>query len=872
MLYKSILIDGLDETLDVVHYIHQSLGGQINMNDSVKTKDYAKWIFYPAAFLTPVVVMLLLFRAQGFYPFGEKTLFMMDMKDQYMEFFASLRYIFSGEDSLFFSWSRSMGGNYLGLFAYYVASPLSWITALFPLKNLPDAILTLTLLKIGLCGLSFAGFAGYLWEHGVVKNRGREKSVSGTTDFRVLCLLPFAVCYALMSYNMMYSMCLMWIDGVILLPMVLLGVEKILRGKKGVHYVLALAASFICDYYTGYMVGIFTAIYLVFRVLCTVRRDSVKEYGWKTLRFILGTVFAFGLSAPLLIPVAKDLMQGKLAGASYVPDITVNFEFARLFGKFANGAYDSITNSGLPSVYCSWLSVLFAVVFLLLRRISWKEKAGAVLIAAFICFSFYNTKLDMAWHGFQYPTWFPYRYAFVLSFFLIYLAVRAVCEIAAGWDEGQGILFLHIKKDGQAASVLNGQFFWTGLGVLLAVVVSFEMDRNGQAIFEGLNGEFAYCSVAEFRGAIDRTKPLVQEIQEADNGFYRINQNYEFSKNDAMLFGYHGMTHYSSTYHAGINTVTPKLGLAQSHIWNAGYGSNPLLDSLFSVRYVLDDTKTPKEYTRLSQTENAVSYKNEYALSAVYSAPVAQTQLEWGWDVYQNQNLFLNTIAGTQTSYFTNYEFTTEQSGAGYIYTFTAASDNPVYLDLQSNNITTADVYVNEEWVGNYFSTETKCSLFLGNFTAGQTVTVRVVPAGQVTVDYAAIAELHMENLTPTLDRLRAKEMEITDTGHGKLSGKIDVADGETIMTSIPYDEGWTVKVDGKKAETGCFADAFLTVKADAGKHQITFSYVSPGFVPGVILFAAAVAGLIVFLRWEQIREKFDHSNKKNDHSDKKLL
>lgn len=114
------------------------------------------------SFFIPVAVFLTIMYKLGFYPFGDKTLFIMDMKGQYLEFYASLRNIISSDDSIFFSWSRSMGGNYLGLFAYYLASPLSFITLFFSVKNLAAGILVLTLLKLGLCGTSFSVLANYL--------------------------------------------------------------------------------------------------------------------------------------------------------------------------------------------------------------------------------------------------------------------------------------------------------------------------------------------------------------------------------------------------------------------------------------------------------------------------------------------------------------------------------------------------------------------------------------------------------------------------------------------------------------------------------------------------------------------------------------
>ena len=804
-------------------------------------KNLINILVYSLSFFIPAVIMLFIFKARGFYPFGGKSLFIMDMKDQYLEFFASLRNVVSGDDSLFFSWSRSMGGNYMGLFAYYIASPLSFITIFFPLKNLPFAIFLLTILKIGLSGLSFAVFGVYVWKAHIIipkpsaarKKRRTAPTTMGSDpkDWKILFVLPFAISYALISYNMVYSMCLMWLDGVILLPVVLLGVEKILDGRKGLHYMLALAAIFISNYYTGYMVGLFTAIYMVFRVLCRVQGQNIREYVIKTLRFTACTLLAFGLSAPLILPVVKDLLQGKLSMESWTPDMRNNFEFMKLFGKLKNGVYDSITNSGLPAIYCGYIVIILALLFFVLPQIKVREKVGAAVILAILACSFYFTKLDIAWHGFQYPTWFPYRYAFVGSFFLLYMALRGMCAVCSF----------------QSVAAYKNQIVIV-TAAILSVIVAFDLQKNGSAMFVGLEKEFGYCAVSDYETFIKKTQPLVEKAKE-DKGFYRINQGYEFSKNDAMLLGYNGMTHYSSTFNAYINSLTPKLGIAQSHFWNSGYGSGPLLDSLFAVKYVIDDGMVPVNYQSLATgKDGAALYENKNVLPIAYAAACENANPDLGTgDPFVNQNTFLNTIAGTQEDYFTEYEYNMENSGSNWSYSFTADSDNPVYLYMKSDSIGWANVYVNDKWVGNYFSTETSCDLYLGSFQPGEQVVVNVVPSGSIAVNYAMIGQLHTDLLEQTLRRLQENGMDISKHAGGKLSGTIHVEDRQKIVTSIPYDAGWTVKIDGKKVKTAKFADTFMILDAEEGDHDITFQYVSPGFGMGILLFVISILVAVVY-------------------------
>ena len=791
-------------------------------------------LLYILAFTLPVLIMLVVLNIGGFYPFGNKTMFIMDMRDQYLEFFASLRNIFSGDSSLFFSWSRTMGGNYMGLFAYYMASPLSFITIFFSLKNMAAAILVLTLLKLGLCGLSFSIYSNYIW----------KRSHSETNAL----LLVFSVCYAMLSYNMVYSLCPMWLDGVLLLPAILLGVEKMLDGRKGLHYMLALAALFICNYYTGYMVGIFTAVYFLYRLLCEYKKGSAetggKACGIRILRFTGMTFLSLGLSAPILLPVARDLIQGKLSFQNYRPDVTTNFEsITDLFGKLTNGVYDSITNAGLPAIYCGYLALLLAVVFFFLRKISIREKIGAAVIILFLALSFYFTEWDIAWHGFQYPNWFPYRYAFVFSFFILYMAVRAYCVLSQN----------HFLQD----KIISKKWRIASLATILVLVTSLEMGHNGNVLLAGLDNEFHYVETQDYEDFIDKTKPLVDDIKSKDNGFYRINQGYEFSKNDAMLLGYNGMTHYSSTFNAAVNNLTPKLGIAQAHLWNSGYGSNLMLDSLFAVKYVINDKPAPSGYEKISETPlGAVSYKNSNALAIAYSAPVRTLNPNLtASNPFENQNTLFSEITGTDTALFTEYNYAEKTTDNGWSYRFTADSENPIYLYMSSSNASWADVYVNDNWVGNYFSTETNCSLYLGTFSAGQEVTVTVNPSEPASADYTVIAQLHTDPLKSALKDLKQNEMKIEKHTGGNLSGTINVPDKQKILTSIPYDSGWTITIDGEKVTPEVFADTFMTFTAAPGEHEIKFTYISPGFTTGLLLFVTAL--LIAILYFSSIKSYF---------------
>lgn len=804
-------------------------------------------LVYVMSFLISGLGMLLIIKARGFYPFKDTTMFVMDMRDQYLEFYASLRYLFTGESSLFFNWSRSMGGNFLGLFAYYTASPLAFLTTMFSLEQMPLAIAVLSVVKIACCGLSFSMYAGYLW-------RRRE----GGSPWSQLLIIPLAVSYALMSYNMNYLLCLMWLDGVMFLPWVLLGVEKILDGRKGLHYLLALTCLFFCNYYTGYMVGLFTALYLLYRVFvlwnCSSRgagtslKFSFRDILQRLSRFTIATLLSIGLSAPLLLSVLQDLMTGKFDSASLQPDKIFYFQpLSKFLLQFQNGRYTDLNYGGMPSVYCGYLILACALLFFFLKKISLREKTGALFLLALLTLSFYLVPLDKVWHCFQFPNSFPYRYAFLFSFLLLYLALRALMEIP--WEKLPSLMSRGRKP------------LFETLVLLFMLLTAWDLGTNGRDILFAVSGYFAYTPLEDYETFLDATAPLVNSIKEQDKGLYRVNQSYEFSKNDAMLLGYNGMTHYSSTYNRSVNILTKKLGLAQIYFWNSGFGSNPLLDSLFGVKYLLEDGPVPPVYAKLDETGlsweegsgTTASYENPLALDFIYSAPVTDLTPDLSnSSPYVNQNTFLNTIAGTTENYFTQYPCEALPQEHGFCYRFTADSDNPVYLYLLTDEYNMhfpEEVLVNGTAVGGYFTSETLCSLYLGCFTPGQEVTVEI-PEQSMMPKQVFVAQLHMELLTPVLESLQDRGMTLESHRGANLQGSITVSEGEMIVTSIPYDKGWRVRLDGKAVDAVSFADTFLAIPAESGEHTISLSYVSPGFVSGMLLALAALLLSILYFHF----------------------
>ena len=160
------------------------------------------------SFFLPAIILAIAYFAHGIFPLGKRSLLIIDLYHQYAPFISDLQDKFRSFSSLLYSWSGGLGTNYLPLFAYYLASPLNLIIVLFPKENLSEAILVLTLLKVGLAGVCFT-----IYLKGVHREQG-------------LATAAFSLLYALSSYVLVFSWNIMWMDAIYLLPLIMLGLVK----------------------------------------------------------------------------------------------------------------------------------------------------------------------------------------------------------------------------------------------------------------------------------------------------------------------------------------------------------------------------------------------------------------------------------------------------------------------------------------------------------------------------------------------------------------------------------------------------------------------------------------------------------------------
>ena len=602
-------------------------------------KNSKKYLWF--AFLVPAALMLVSYFAFQVWPFGSRSVLVLDLNAQYVYFFGALRRAIYGDASLIYSFSRALGGEFLGIFAYYLSSPLSWIVAIFPERFMLEALLLLFVTKCGLCGLTLAW---YLDRHNI-----------GTKISRII----FGILYAMCGYAIVYQHNTMWIDCMYLLPLVALGIEQLISKRKYMLFTVSLGVAIFSNFYIGYMMCIFCFIYYFYAYFCVCQNEcGEKKHFIKSLvRMGVFSAIAIGLAACIILPTYYSLGFGKTTFSNPTYSFEPRFDFLDLVSRMFVNAYDTVRPAGLPIIYCGTLTMILLPMFFMAKKVPLREKVGTgVLIGVFVV-SFSIDAIDKFWHGMQAPNWLNYRYSFMLVFIFIIAAAKAFREIrhfTAGQKAGViGAWFIILMISQKtvdfftddkiiinrdllcfyvAAAMIaiyaaclalfrSKQYHRVAASVLM-VFICAEMIGQSLSSMYYLQDDVVYTSRNSYLSNRNKYKDSVDYILENDDGFYRFDKTNHSLINTPMMLGIRGFTNSTSTLNSDTIDFLNYMGISSKSHWSKYYGATPAFDSFLAVKYVIatEDYDVPDGYVHLYDGGDDVAvYQNPDALSIAYA-------------------------------------------------------------------------------------------------------------------------------------------------------------------------------------------------------------------------------------------------------------
>ena len=851
-------------------------------------------------FILPVCLTYLLYLFMKIYPFGEGTVLVLDMNSQYVYFHQALRNAVLGDESLLYSFSRALGGEFMGMYVYYLASPLSYITVLLPEKHILLSLLIMILAKAGFCGLSF-GF--YLHKHTSSPNR--------------IAIIIFSCLWALCGFAVVYQSNTMWIDSLIWLPLISYSIERLVHNRRYKLYVICLSLAIMSNYYIGYMLCIYS---LLFFIYCYINKaqKAKKDVLSVFLRFFLSSLWAAGISAFVLACACHSLSLGKADFSDPSFAFSLKFNFIEFLTKFLPGTYDTVRPQGLPLVYCGILTLFLVPLYFCQKRFSVTERISSLVFISVFVLSFIVKPLDLIWHGFQSPNWLNYRYSFMLCFFLLVLGYKAFvniggsnckalfapCALIIGFTlvasklkldtyitskeallpRGTvllsvvitalifSLLYLLIKlKDRPAAQKISS--------LALAITVCGEILCNGFVLMRQLDKDVVFTTYSNYMDHINGMTLATEELEAYDGGFYRAEKNTHRKFNDNMALSLQGISGSTSTLHRGSINLLGQMGYVSRSHFSRYSGGNPVGDSILGIKYVIDNSMalTPSAmYSAVISNETYDIYLNPYALSLAFGA----NEDIKNFDLYQYGSHFesLNALVGAigglsdeQAEIFTPlsdysvygdntvvskneisriYSPKLSKNASVVNFEFVAPYNGEYYFYPQTEYVSDVKLRVNGVYYGDYLGAKNNSIVSLGYHGEGETVHVEL----EIKEDFYFINNVSpvwyfdSEKFTDAFEVISSAPQLKIDDGwtDDHLTGTISTRDeNSTILTTIPYDSGWKIYVDGKAVDTYKCLDALIAFDIDtAGEHTVELKYRPTVYIVGIAVSAISIVAL----------------------------
>lgn len=814
-----------------------------------------------------------------------------DLGQQYVDFLAFFRHnLFTHPLKLIYTFSNGLGGSMLATDAYYLLSPFNLLLFLFPQSFLPRAILLIITLKIATAGLT----SYYYWKQKI-------------SDFYALAA---SATYALSGYVVSNHYNLMWLDSVLLLPLLIDSIDRVLAGKKN-HLILITFLLWFTNFYTAFMALFFGLLYFLAQLFFINTGKRWPTFGNYLKKSALGSF----LDAFMLLPVFVEMLQGKATSSA---QWSWGFQFAPYdeLAKFATGAYNfHEMQEGMPGVYIALPFLLLTILYFLRKKISWQRKLANGILLIFLVASLFWTPLVLLWHLGQFPVWYPGRFSFVLIFFSLNLAIIALQQtekihlwqigILAVLAIGLIIFWILNQKNfaflNQDALIASGAFLALALLFIALIyqkyslaapffylVVEFELIVN---LVLSL-GNLAYQKDSDYQNFVQNTAQVTQYESQTDNNLYRTEKTFYRSDDDPFSANYYGISNFNSISDQNVLKLLNNLGFLNNSNSYTNMGGTPITDDLFGIKYYIlpNDDITPLKNNKQMKYDNSnhridvgdyaiqkrfdqlILMKNPDALPLLFLSPTKTQKIKFDpANITINQNKFFQATTGSKSQLFHSIiwpdpkkinvsswdggwmQYTKKKNNkeSRVIFNFRPQTDDSYYLELPGDiDDNAVDLYVNGQSINLAVRDQNTRLINLGSRQSGQRIQlVFTLKNHELNLNSASIWRLNTKELNRAIKSFKKKQPTIKQTSPLVVkSNSFTIAKTTSMNSTIPNNFNWLVLDNGKivRKNKTLFMNTFLNFSLNKGKHQITLIYIPWIFFIGILI---SLLTIIILLR-----------------------
>ena len=837
-------------------------------------------------FFLPFTIISLLLALRGIWWGSEITILASDGFHQYVIFNQVLRNTLQGNGSLFYNFTSGLGLNFYALMSYYLGSFLSPLVYFFDLRNMPDALYLFTIVKFGLIGLSSTYSLSCIYHK---LNR--------------LSILLLSTSFTLMSFVTSQLEINIWLDVFILIPLILLGLHRLVTNQGTLLYFISLVSLFIQNYYFGFMTAIFLSFWFILQISWDVK-GRIRSF----IDFTVVSILAGLSSLVMLLPTYLDLKTHGETFTEIVNFQTDNSWYLDLFAKNLVGSYDTTQFGAIPMISVGLFPLILTILFFTIKSIKPLVKCAYATFLLLLIASFYIEVLDLAWQGMHAPNMFLHRYAWIFSTVIIYMAAETLVRIEEIKKIHLSIPFLLLVTGffltfyfrdrypylEPIHFILTVEFLLAYSILLLGKVykkipfkifsllslgfVLFEMGLHSHYQIEGLAAEWNFPSRSNYEDQLTEIDNLVKETNSKNSYFYRTEKLDIQTGNDSMKYNYYGISQFSSIRNRSSSSTLDKLGFRSDGTnLDLRYQNNTIIaDSLFAVKYNLAESDPLKYGFSLYQTEVGLSsYKNEHAAQLAILTDGVYKDVKFTNLTLDNQTRFLNQITGLEQTYFTklyplSVKNATELNNRVTVqtpenedmprvnYELTVPADSQLYISIPNISFSNQNQEIVQISVNNMstnFTLDNTFSIFnIGYFEKGQNlnVVIRFPYNSQVSFDQPQFYHLDTRAYQAAMDIIKSQKVEVK-TYQNMVEANYNATKESSLLFTLPYDKGWSASLNGKPIKIRRAQQGFMKIDVPKGQGTVFLTFVPQGFWTGLL---SSLAGIILFFLYSLFKQR----------------
>lgn len=859
-------------------------------------------------------LLWLLFYIKKYVPFGVHSLASKDADFQYLDFLAYLKDVFDGKNNIDYSFSKSIGGACIGVFSYYLSSPFNLLLLLFDKSQLVLFVHVIITLKLACAA---ATFAFYL-------NRRFEEWNDGSVKKQALIIF-LAVSYAVSQYGIAQACNIMWLDGFYMLPLIMLGVYRVVNGGRPVMLSVSVALAVLFNWYMGGINCVFACFWFLFEFAylrlysgdTKAEKTVIKDFAGKLGRFIYSMLAGVLISGVLFLPtigamrysVRGSLDFGSLLDMSFIGDVS------SVIDGYSLGAQ---SQKGSVSLYCGCLALIGFIGIFIGKKHNVKQKILAFVTLVVMLLMFYWNPLCMAFSLFKEVGSYWYRYSHVGIFCILFFAAefflsedlnavkwRVIIASAIFSAAMLGVNYLHGVQDNKLVWLTDALI--VGVAVLIALISRLSKNVGAGRVF-GIIFTVILCAVltvetgysvmlqmdngesfVEYETAMEG---LINDLKEYDSDTYRISQtrsratrSLEKKKNnngkdtdDNFKYKNNVRANYDESFGYGYWAIGSYVSTADSTVLNflvdTGYRSEgdnlsvvnmPVLgtDSLLGVRYIVSDYALEgmdKVEDIADNANGAGVYENPYSLPMAFVYDSGKyTAAKYNGNPFEYQNELYSELLGRKVEIYKPLKYETVVSKAKKrVYKMEIPEGNYIaYGNIPWNSLFNAKLNVNGIYRTGY-ARWLSPSVF--NIPVNEDRDYyKVVLHSKQKLDLDDGAEqfyvLDLDLLKSIAEELEKNTPDVMDIENGSAEFVVNAKEGQSLFTSIPYCDGWTVKVNGQKVQPDKVVDSLYSISLVEGENVVEMKFHVKYAGAGIACSIIGIA-MLVFAEFYRKRRK----------------